>query len=90
MPSLARKILIVAAIDGLILTPLHNTRGTDPKVPPPGAVRIDYKSKRIVPYLAVVDGGGDGGDKDEVGCPSSLEAHGIAGLNGWPSEHRDP
>lgn len=76
MPSLVRKILIVAAIDGLILTPLHNNHGPKQTGPPVGAVRIDYKSKQIVPHLAITGSG----DKDGVGDPGSLEAHGIAGL----------
>lgn len=89
MPSLARKILIAAAIDGLILTPLHNTRGSNPTGPPLGAVRIDYKSKQIVPYPVTTGAGAAGDDKGEAGGPGSLEAHGIAGLNEWLSTRQD-
>lgn len=84
MPSLVRKILIVAAIDGLILTPLHN-RSPKQAGPPVGAVKIDYKSKQISPHLVVTGSG----DKDEAGDPGSLEVHGIAGLNEWSSARQD-
>lgn len=81
MPSLVRKILIVAAVDGLILTPLHN-RSPKQVGPPVGAVKVDYKSKQISPHLTVTGSG-------EAGDPGSLEVHGIAGLNEWLSARQD-
>ncbi|KAI5851151.1 SacI homology domain-containing protein [Morchella snyderi] len=78
MPALARKILIVAAIDGLILSPIQNSRSA-PK--PPQSVKIDWKSKQILPHAARKEAGKA---KDEAAAgavtPNGLEAHGIAGL----------
>lgn len=41
MPGLVRKILIIAAVDGLVLQPARNNAGSF------SPLRIEYKSKRI-------------------------------------------
>lgn len=67
MPGLVRKLLISAAIDGLILQP------APPRNHPPAtqqAIKIDYRGS-ISPLLK------DRGDEDTA--PASLEAHGIIG-----------
>lgn len=74
MPPLARKLLITAAIDGLILQPLQNSRSrTPPSSPDSGSVKLEYKTNKLSSYTA---------DKqlklkDEG---SSVEAHGIIGM----------
>lgn len=67
MPGLVRKILIFAAVDGLVLQPLAQ-RGQRP-VP---ATKIGYKNNHITPVLNA------DGDKGENG--KSFEAFGVVGL----------
>jgi hypothetical protein len=64
-PGLARKVLIFAAIDGLILQPLGQ-RGQRPT-----AAKITYKDNHIGPAF------GDGGGGDEGA--KSFEAFAIVG-----------
>lgn len=66
MPGLVRKILIFAAVDGLVLQPLAQ-RGQRP-VP---ATKIGYKNNHITPVLNA------DGDKGENG--KSFEAFGVVG-----------
>ncbi|GME25158.1 Synaptojanin [Neofusicoccum parvum] len=68
MPGLVRKLLIFAAVDGLILQP------APPRNHPPTtqqAIKIDYKGN-IQPLLK--------DRRDEDTAPQTLEAHGIIGL----------
>ena len=65
-PGLVRKVLVFAAIDGLVLQPL-GSRGQR-TIP---AAKIAYKDNNIGPVLA------DGVDSDEAG--KSFEAFGIVG-----------
>lgn len=69
MPSIVRKLLIFAAVDGLILQP------APPRNHPPAtqqAIKVDYKGN-VVPLLK------DRRHADTA--PSSLETHGIVGMN---------
>ena len=66
MPGLARKILILAAVDGLVLQPLAQ-RGQRPAP----AVNIAYKDSAIRPVLK------DGRQVESIG--KSFEAFGIVG-----------
>jgi hypothetical protein len=66
MPGLARKILIFAAVDGLVLQPLAQ-RGQRPAP----TVNIAYKDSAIRPVLK------DGGQVESIG--KSFEAFGIVG-----------
>ncbi|TAQ88055.1 hypothetical protein B7494_g3605 [Chlorociboria aeruginascens] len=78
MPSLARKLLIFAAIDGLVLQPLSQ-RGQSRPAPAP-AVKINYKDGAITSLreggLAVEGAKGVGGENEGNG----FEAFGIVGL----------
>ncbi|CAO2652657.1 Nn.00g009400.m01.CDS01 [Neocucurbitaria sp. VM-36] len=68
MPGIARKLLIFAAVDGLILQP------SPPRNHPPAtqqAIKVDYKGN-VGPLLR--------DRRDEETAPSSLEAHGVIGL----------
>ncbi|KAF2653050.1 hypothetical protein K491DRAFT_695024 [Lophiostoma macrostomum CBS 122681] len=68
MPALVRKLLIFAAVDGLILQP------APPRNHPPAtqqAIKIDYKGN-VGPLLK--------DRREEDTAPVSLEAHGIIGL----------
>ncbi len=65
-PSLARKVLIYAAVDGLILQPLSQ-RGQRPVF----ATKITYKDNDIGPALK------HGGEGEEPG--KSFEALGVVG-----------
>ncbi|OJD30859.1 uncharacterized protein BKCO1_5500035 [Diplodia corticola] len=68
MPGLVRKLLIFAAVDGLILQP------APPRNHPPAtqqAIKIDYKG-HIQPLLK--------DRREEDTTPQALEAHGIVGL----------
>ena len=83
MPSLARKILIIAAIDGLILSPVglptshhqhhhHHQASAWPRSPPPharpeGGVIIDYKDKQLSPYHAPAHARVDGTTSEPKG-----------------------
>ena len=42
MPGLARKLLIIAAVDGLILQPYHNNTRSSANL-----VQVDYKTHHI-------------------------------------------
>lgn len=66
MPGLARKLLVIAALDGLVLQPLgqRNQRTGN-------AIRIDYKSRRIALLRETFHDG-------EL-APASFEAFGIVG-----------
>lgn len=67
MLGLTRRIVIFAAIDGLILQP------APPRNHPPTtqqAIKIDYKGN-ILPLLK--------DRRDEATAPTSLEVHGIVG-----------
>ena len=76
MPPLARKILIIAAIDGLVLSPIQNSRNVRSS-PLHGSVRIDYKSKLISSYNPTAE---SQAAETLSTLSSSVEAHGIAGL----------
>jgi len=76
MPPLARKVLIIAAIDGLILSPIQNSRNVRPS-PPYGSVKIDYKSKLISSYNPTAE---SQATEALSTLSSSVEAHGIGGL----------
>ncbi|KAL7269433.1 hypothetical protein RUND412_007909 [Rhizina undulata] len=73
MPSLARKLLIIAAIDGLIISPLpHRFHGTNKTpLPGPGSIKIAYGSQKITPYT---------GPRIVLGENAAIEAHGVAGI----------
>ncbi|KAF2828225.1 hypothetical protein CC86DRAFT_369337 [Ophiobolus disseminans] len=68
MPNLVRKLLIFAAVDGLILQP------SPPRNHPPAtqqAIKVDYKGN-VGPLLK--------DRREEDTAPTTLEAHGIIGL----------
>lgn len=67
MPGLVRKILIFAAVDGLVLQPLpqRNQR-------PTAAIKVAYKDNAIGPVL------NDEGEDEKPG--KSFEAFGIVGM----------
>jgi hypothetical protein len=67
MPGLVRKILIFAAVDGLVLQPLAQ-RGQRPAP----AAKIAYKNNSISPALK------DGGEDEKPG--KSFESFGIIGM----------
>ncbi|KAI8932582.1 hypothetical protein NX059_010086 [Plenodomus lindquistii] len=74
MPSIVRKLLIFAAVDGLVLQP------TAPKHHSPTtqhAVKVDYKGN-VGPQLQSQHGQDQDSDSDSASPP--LEAHGIIGL----------
>ena len=71
MPSLLRKLIIIAAVDGLILQPHGNgTRhnGNDP------CIQIDYKTNRISPLS-----GADLSTKTQKEKIEGLEVYGLVG-----------
>lgn len=67
--GLARKLVVVAAVEGLVLQPLvqRNQRAINP-------VQIDYKSHTVRPLLRDVQGS-TGQNRD-----GTLEVHGVIGL----------
>lgn len=69
MPGLVRKVLIFAAIDGLVLQPAppRNHRPATEQ-----AIKIAYRSNAIAPLLK--------DRRDEETAPPAFEAHGIIGL----------
>jgi hypothetical protein len=67
MPNLVRKLLIFAAVDGLVLQP------SPPRNQPPAtqqAIKVDYKGN-VGPLLK--------DRREEDTAPLSVEAHGIVG-----------
>ncbi len=66
MPGLVRKVLIFAAVDGLILQPLA-PRGQRPTPP----VKISYKDHNIVPVAK--------DEYDSSASESNFEAFGVIG-----------
>lgn len=67
MPGLVRKLLIFAAVDGLILQPLAQ-KGQRPAP----ATKIAYKDNHIGPVLK------DGGENER--SAKSFEAFGVVGM----------
>ncbi|KIW04942.1 uncharacterized protein PV09_04107 [Verruconis gallopava] len=69
MPGLVRKLLIFAAVDGLVLQPAppRNHKPTTEQ-----AIKLDYKTSRIRPLLK--------DRREEDTAPNALEVHGIVGL----------
>ncbi|KAH7406729.1 SacI homology domain-containing protein [Phaeosphaeria sp. MPI-PUGE-AT-0046c] len=68
MPNLVRKLLVFAAVDGLILQP------APPRNQPPAtqqAIKVDYKGN-VGPLLS--------DRREEDTSPTSVETHGIVGL----------
>ncbi len=74
MPGLARKLAIIAAVDGLILQPLaqRNQRNFS-------AIQIDYKTHHIGPI--------EQDSYDQKQSYASFEAHGIVGKPRLPRAH---
>lgn len=66
MPGIVRKLLIYAAVDGLVLQPLAQ-RGTRPQT----AVTIDYKTHTVRPLLSSSE---SQQDKDK-----QFESYGVIG-----------
>lgn len=78
MPSLARKLLISAAVDGLILQPLHTHKGAE-KRERSGAVKLHYKSAAISP-VTPSSSHASPPSLPEDAKSKSFEAFGIVGL----------
>jgi hypothetical protein len=69
MPGIVRKLLIFAAVDGLVLQPApprNHKPATDQ------AIKLSYKTNAIAPLLK--------DRRNEDTAPSTLEAHGIVGI----------
>ena len=76
MPTLLRKLVVFAAVDGLVLQPYgygqrNNNSNANANTPPP--VLIEYQTHRISDLPASRSG--------SAGC-ESLETHGIVGKRG--------
>ncbi|KAL1961746.1 hypothetical protein VTN77DRAFT_1108 [Rasamsonia byssochlamydoides] len=71
MPGLVRKLVIFAAVDGLILQPNGNRHRNGDNAQSP--IQIEYRTQKITTLPATA---AEHPDKKSVG----LEAHGIAGL----------
>ncbi|EEH50568.2 uncharacterized protein PADG_06647 [Paracoccidioides brasiliensis Pb18] len=69
MPRLARKLLIIAAVDGLILQPDTNSHQRTPGNNRSSALQIEYKTRRI--YSPPTSSSTD---------DACLESHGVVGL----------
>lgn len=66
---LVRKLLIFAAVDGLVLQPRSHPHAQQQQ-----AIKIDYKGN-VGPLLQ--------DDHDEDSTLSSFESHGVVGMTGW-------
>lgn len=66
MPGIIRKLIIFAAVDGLVLQPLAQ-RGQRPAP----ATKIVYKDRSIIPHLNVGD--------DDASVVNSFESFGVVG-----------
>ncbi|KAL3481961.1 SacI homology domain-containing protein [Aspergillus californicus] len=73
MPSLLRKIVIFAAIDGLILQSAGNGLRLN-AINESSSIRIDYKTNRVSSFS------GPASDMAESKDSAGLEAHGLVGL----------
>src|SRR5579871_5801763 len=69
MPGIVRRILIFAAVDGLILqpTPPRNHQRTTEQ-----AIKVEYKTNIISPLLK--------DESDANATPATLDTHGIVGM----------
>lgn len=77
MPGLIRKLLIFAAVDGLILQPYgngsrHNGSNTDSS-----SIRIEYKTSKISSFPASALSDEFEGKQEDAG----LEAYGLVGMS---------
>ncbi|KAF1984011.1 hypothetical protein K402DRAFT_360244 [Aulographum hederae CBS 113979] len=68
MPSIVRKLLIFAAVDGLILQPAP-PRNHKPSTEQ--AIKVEYKTNAITPLLK---------DRRQEDTSTAIEAHGVIGL----------
>lgn len=74
MPGLARKVLVAAAVDGLLLHPLNPVPSKDGSRPPPlPLVKIKYGSNVSVSTV--------GRDHAPPATSESFEAYGVVGLS---------
>jgi len=71
MPGLVRKLVIIAAVDGLILQPLSQR---NQRAPP--AIRIDYQTHNITALEQEA--------KERNSSLASIEVHGIVGRRRSP------
>jgi hypothetical protein len=69
MPGLIRKVLIFAAVDGLVLQPAP-PRNHKPATEQ--SIKLDYKSSKIGSLLK--------DRREEDVAPNTLEVHGIVGI----------
>jgi len=74
MPSLVRKLIIYAAVDGLVLQPLAQ-RGQRPGT----AVTIDYKTHAVKPLL----------QSPEKEQDKRIECYGVIGMRGESMQYVD-
>ena len=85
MPGIFRKLLIYAAVDGLILQPngngsRHNGSASGSNTRDSSSIRIEYKTSKITPFpgpgSALEQNGAEKKQSDGVG----LEVYGLVGM----------
>lgn len=76
MPGLARKVLICAAVDGLVLHPLGSKREQGQRSPPNALTKVRYGDASI----STISSRDAGGGADLSQPNSSFEAFGIVGI----------
>lgn len=75
MPGLLRKLVIVAAADGLILHAHAGSRYSNGSNNEASSVRIDYKTKKITALPAATS--------QSIEASNALEAWGLVGTSRW-------
>ena len=70
MPGLIRKLVLIAAVEGLIIQPHPSLRGVSERSDSQ-ALRLDYKTRKITPWNIVT--------VDAYKKVPHLESHGIIG-----------
>lgn len=80
MPGLARKVLICAAVDGLVLHPLGSKREQGQRSPPNALTKVRYGDASI----STISSRDAGGGADLSQPNSSFEAFGIVGMSLCP------
>lgn len=87
MPGLLRKLIVVAAVDGLVLHAhgVDGARHTNGGNSDSSSIRIDYKTNKVTPLSSSASSTGT----DSLEGRDVLEAYGLVGEHGIMNQSLD-